>query len=188
MLRVKKILEIAENGSEWERKELLEYVKEMCTLLMNDEVPDKEGDYTWNGMKVSLKSFAMGTTAYPLLLIHLDDDASSMELLVKIYMRIQEAWRIRRNKPHPDSPEKSRYWARGLPHGKFIAHACRHFLDLYNFREDLKRKCTPEQLKALADFASPELAQKRADPWINELFIMEFAVPFVMAGKEGENN
>ncbi len=84
--RVKALLEVATSGSEQERRELLDKLVKMCHVYL-DELPliRKRGpNLPWQPSVMH----PGGGKAFPYLLAHVDDDATTLHLLAKMYLRL----------------------------------------------------------------------------------------------------
>jgi len=177
-LRVKALIELATNGSESDKQELLVNLVNMCRVCLEDLpllIDDPNAPLQpWQATVMS----PCGSKAFPYLLTYVDEDASTLGLLVRMYLRMQKAIK-QYHKVDNDA------WF-GSKHGVVFAYACDHFLNIYNSRLDLQKKLSEEQLAVLKKYSDHR--KSRAKDWnldSRQCDVMEFAVAFVEAALMG---
>jgi hypothetical protein len=176
--RVRRLLLIAARD-EAEKEQVLQYVTEMCREYV-EEVPDfHPPDEAW----VPEANYPGGGMAYAYLLAELDDNAATLDLVVRMHLRQQSA--IRKHSPGVYDPSK----LIRCDHGVTLAYACDRFLSLYCSREDLRHNVTPEQIEVLERFSKYQegRSQTQWDYYSDQRKILGFATNFVQkGGVEGE--
>jgi hypothetical protein len=86
--RIKALVEVAVSGSGSEKQELLDNLVKMCYIYL-EELPLIGGDPN-EPWQPSVRSPG-GGKAFPYLLTYVDDDATTLGLLTKMYLRLQKA-------------------------------------------------------------------------------------------------
>jgi len=173
--RVRKLLDIATGGTSEQRKALLDSVIGMCRIYL-EELPDFGTEGTpW---KPTVLHPGAGI-AYPYLLRYLDNNATTLELIVRMGRRLQAAARKRFGED--DSGRRM-----GSEQGMIMGYACDHFLTLVLNREDLRSRITSAQsevLEAFKTYREPRSGKERN--WFQEQWeILDFAERFVEAEED----
>jgi len=177
--RAQKLMNVALNGTEDERRMLLRLVEEMCRIYV-EELPD----FVLPGQPYTLSAMHHdGGVAYPYLLTMLDDNAATLDLIVRMHLRNQSA--IRKHLDLVGVSAAPDEWVL-CDHGITLAFAARHFLSLYVLRGDLGSKANQEQQRVLAAFRAYVESDEGGlrDLYENQNRILRFATDFVEAGVE----
>ncbi len=171
--RVRRLMSIAEEGAKAEVAQAANHIRQMLDRYVS-RLPDfyPEGQ-PW---KPSVMSPG-GAVAYPFLLARMGQAVSSMPLLVRVYLRHQEAIRKYYKAESPD------WWCSKF--GMVLAYACEQAFAEYGDRPELRRSLTDRQRKILKDYEVHR--RSRSKDWnlgIKQCRVMEFAVPFVKGKRE----
>jgi hypothetical protein len=172
---VRSLIKLAVEGSDSDRRALLDHLRTMCRAYV-EELPLLGGDPNapW---KPSVR-FPGGGKAFPYLLTYVDTDATTLPLLVEMYLRMQEALK-QYHKVDDDEWFSSK-------DGLVFAYACDYFLNMVHSRADLQEKLAEDQRKVLREYALHRAARtKDWDLDLKQCVVMELAVAFVQAGTKG---
>ena len=168
--RVQALVDLAENGTHAERRELYDLLVEMCRVYLED--------LPLTGQKGKPRSPSAsdpgGGKALPYLLTYVDDDATTLPLVAKMFLRLQEGGRMQ---APPGLLEEGEWF--GCREGLVFAYACDHFLNIYATRPDLQAKLSRGQRRVIKEYAKDR--KNRPEDWdINRLDhkVMRFAVRF----------
>ena len=168
--RVQALADVAENGTNAERRRLYRLLVEMCQICLEDlPLIHEEGRDKWMPSATDLG----GGIALPYLLIYVDEDAVVLPLVAKMYLRLQEGGRIQAPPGFPDDA-----WF-GCKEGLVFAYTCDHFLNVYATRPDLRAGLSGEQRKVISEYV--EHRDNRPEDWNIERQqrkVMKFAVRF----------
>jgi hypothetical protein len=179
--RVKSLVELATNGSQAEKKEIYNNLVKMCHVYL-EELPLLLGDP--NDPWRSSVMHPGGGSAFPYLLTYVDGNASTLGLLAKMYLRLQNGLKLYHQLHYKVDVDE---WI-SSKQGLIFAYACDHFLDIYSRRLDLQEQLSAQQSEVLKKYA--EHRKSRPKNWnieLNERTVMEFAVAFVESETKGNN-
>jgi hypothetical protein len=166
---VKTLCEIARNGSEAEKKELLESLVRMCNVYLN-ELPLYRNDANapWQPSVMS----PGGGIAVPYILSIADKDAATMDLVVRMFLRMQQPVRLSRN-------FANNQWVMSNNAAVF-AYACDRFMGILSSRGDLQTKLSATQQEVLKKYS--DYKKNFSKGWKTDeqlIAIMNYAVAFV---------
>jgi len=174
--RAAKLMKIARDGGAAERGALRAALLRECAAYLKDLPDFGEEGKPWKPSALH----PGGVTAFPLLLRQCDPDAESLPMLVQMWLRNQEACRKYSEREGVKRPTAEKFVA--SDYGAIHAYACKHFLDQYVAREDLRRNIKPAQAKVIEAYK----AYRDSVLWTNKVGsdqtrIMRLAVDFVEA-------
>jgi len=177
--RVGALAKVAMEGSAAEKAELLRCLTRMCRVFLT-ELPEfcADADAPWKPTVMH----SGGVAAYPYLLRLVDEDATALELVVRMHLWRQEVRRRVRKAASTD-------WV-SCEIGLAFAYACDYFLAQYCARPELRAGLAAEQLRTLDAFKAHKAA--RGPDWNlgrRQCEVLEFAVQFVseaLKGGDGE--
>ncbi len=175
--RVRKLLRIATRGSASDKELLLETIKRMCRVYL-EELPDCTGPgEPWKPSAC----FAEGVWGYVYLLTVLDETGETLPLILSMRDRHHSA---RRNHVEKYTGRVVSGYVYDDP-GIVLAYACEHFLNLHASRKDQTGNVTSDQIEVLKAFkAYQDRRSERQWDWSREQkAILEHAARFVEAAK-----
>jgi hypothetical protein len=171
--RVASLMDLAIHGSDADKLELKAQLIQMCQVYLHELPLVRDSDSPW---QPSVRCPG-GGKAYPYLLAYVDRDATTLPLLVKMYLRMQSALK-QYHKAKDDEWFSSKA-------GLVFAYACDSFLNACSSRADLRTSLTQRQLKILQKYADHRSA--RPKDWnldLKQCAVMEYAVAVVEAGNK----
>jgi len=172
--RVKSLVKLATDGSDSEKKELLDNLTKMCRVYLEELPLLGDPNAPWE----PTVRCPGGGKAFPYLLTHVDEDGSTLGLLARMYLRMQKALK-QYHKVDDDEWFSSK-------NGLVFAYACDHFLNIYSNRTDLQKRLPTGQLAVLKEYSDHR--KSRPKDWnldVRQCDVMEFAVTFVEGESEG---
>ncbi|MHC4166856.1 MAG: hypothetical protein ACYSWQ_07860 [Planctomycetota bacterium] len=172
--RVKALLEVATSGSKSEKRELFDNLVKMCHVYLEELPLIREQIFPWQPSVMH----PGGGKSFPYLLAHVDEDATTLILLAKMYLRLQKAGKAYFKFTNDD-------WG-SSKNGLIYAYACDKFLNTLSSRSELQKEMSTEQLQVLKRYA--EHRQNRPEDWNLErkqCAVMEFAVAFFEGEMKG---
>lgn len=165
--RGQKLFAIAVRGTDAQKEALLKSVKRMCNVYLN-ELPEfqSDPDVPWQASVIH----SPGVMAYPPLLLQLEDDpAQTLDIVTRMYLRIQQA-------------RREYFQAKGMhrdigscDEGTIMAYVCHVCMSRLASDQRFKEQATAEQLKALEEYEDYRAKTARWNPADEQMRIMKFA-------------
>ncbi|MHC4334421.1 MAG: DUF4943 family protein, partial [Planctomycetota bacterium] len=164
-----KLFAIAANGTDAQKEALLESVKRMCNIYLN-ELPEFQLDpnVPWQATVVH----SPGVMVYPPLLLQLEDDpARTLDIVTRMYLRMQDAGAKYRR-------------ARGVREyigwgtsdgGTIMAYICHSCMSRLGSDDKFRQRATAEQLGALREYEDHRKTTPKLGPADDEINVMKFA-------------